>query len=68
MLKFEIYRDSAGEFRWRLVGRSNRILADSGEGYKRKGACIKAIAAVKVEAFNADVVELEAEAVEVEPL
>lgn len=28
-----VYEDAAGEFRWRLVGRNGRILADSAEGY-----------------------------------
>ncbi|QZY00930.1 DUF1508 domain-containing protein [Halobaculum rubrum] len=29
----EVYEDSAGEFRWRLVHRNGNILGDSGEGY-----------------------------------
>jgi uncharacterized protein YegP (UPF0339 family) len=30
---FELYPDAAGEYRWRLLHRNGRILADSGEGY-----------------------------------
>ncbi len=30
---FEIYRDTAGEYRWRLLSKNGRILADSGQGY-----------------------------------
>ncbi|WP_254767114.1 amphi-Trp domain-containing protein [Salinilacihabitans rarus] len=31
--RFEIYRDRAGEWRWRLVHWNGNIVADSGEGY-----------------------------------
>lgn len=41
-MRVEIYRDQSGEWRWRLVRRNNRIVADSGEGYQRKGGCIQA--------------------------
>ncbi len=30
---FVIYRDKAGEWRWRLFSANNRIVADSGEAY-----------------------------------
>jgi uncharacterized protein YegP (UPF0339 family) len=30
---FEVFRDRAGQWRWRLVHRNGRVLADSGEGY-----------------------------------
>jgi uncharacterized protein YegP (UPF0339 family) len=33
MWKFEVYRDAAGEWRWRLKAANGRIVADSGEGY-----------------------------------
>lgn len=36
-MKFHIYQDARGEWRWRLKARNGRIVADSGEGYKRKG-------------------------------
>ena len=35
-LRFEVYRDAAGEPRWRCVHPNGRILCDSGEGYSRK--------------------------------
>ena len=34
-LQIHIYRDTAGEYRWRMK-RSGRTIADSGEGYKTK--------------------------------
>ena len=45
-MKFHIYRDKAGEWRWRLVARNGRIRADSGEGYTRKFDCERAISDV----------------------
>lgn len=32
----EVYRDTAGEYRWRLRAANGEPLADSGEGYKRR--------------------------------
>lgn len=41
-MKFHIYRDTRGEWRWRLKARNGRIVADSGEGYVRKGGAERA--------------------------
>jgi uncharacterized protein YegP (UPF0339 family) len=30
---FQTYRDSRGDWRWRLVAGNGQIIADSGEGY-----------------------------------
>jgi len=35
-MKFEIYRDTRSEYRWRLKAANGRIIADSGEGYVSK--------------------------------
>ena len=32
-MRFVIYPDVSGQFRWRLVAGNNRIVADSGEAY-----------------------------------
>lgn len=42
-MKFQIYEDRRGEWRWRLRARNGKIMATSGEGYKRKAACEKAL-------------------------
>lgn len=43
MMKFEMYIDSDGDYRWRLRATRNRkILADSAEGYRRKVDCVQA--------------------------
>jgi uncharacterized protein YegP (UPF0339 family) len=34
---FEIYRDHAHEWRWRLRSANGRVIADSGESYTRQG-------------------------------
>lgn len=38
-MKIVVYRDGVGEWRWRIVARNGRVVADSGEGYKRRTAC-----------------------------
>jgi uncharacterized protein YegP (UPF0339 family) len=40
---FEVYEDRAGEYRWRLVHRNGRILADSGEGYASRSNARRAV-------------------------
>jgi hypothetical protein len=36
MYKFEYYKDSAGEWRWRISHQNGNIIAVSSEGYKNK--------------------------------
>jgi uncharacterized protein YegP (UPF0339 family) len=42
-----VYEDSSGEWRWHLRAANNRIIADSGEGYRDKQDCLHAIELVK---------------------
>lgn len=44
---FEIYRDGAGEWRWRLVHRNGNVLADGGEGYTRRRDARRAVDRVR---------------------
>jgi uncharacterized protein YegP (UPF0339 family) len=44
---YYIYKDSRGEWRWRLRASNGNILADSGEGYKNELDCINAIRSVQ---------------------
>lgn len=48
-MKFHIYQDARGEWRWRLKARNGRIVADSGEGYVRQGNAIRAAGMVREE-------------------
>lgn len=54
-LKFEIYRDSRSEFRWRLKAGNGRQIAKSDEGYKTKAACRKAVELIINEAGSATI-------------
>jgi uncharacterized protein YegP (UPF0339 family) len=50
MSEFEIYKDKAGEYRWRLRSSgSNKIIADSGEGYIHKHDCLNGIKLVQTQ-------------------
>jgi uncharacterized protein len=57
MYKFEVYKDKAGEYRWRLVAPNGQSIADSGEGYSSKESCLEGIASVKKNAPDAQIVE-----------
>lgn len=52
---FELYQDSSGEWRWRLVVSNGNIIADSGEGYKSKQGAKRGIESVKRNAPTATV-------------
>ncbi|MFW5965229.1 MAG: HVO_2922 family protein [Halodesulfurarchaeum sp.] len=56
---FELYEDSAGEWRWRLVAANGQIVADGGEGYSSKQGAKRGIESVKKGAPDADIVEVE---------
>jgi len=55
--EFELYEDSAGQWRWRLRHDNGNIIADSGEGYDNKGDAENGIESVKQNAPGAPVVE-----------
>ena len=42
-MKFVIYQDKAGKWRWRLKAGNGRIVADSGQGYSTKGNAKQAV-------------------------
>ena len=45
-LKFEVYQDSAKEYRWRLVSgedKDRHVLATGGQGYKAKADCLHGV-------------------------
>lgn len=54
--KFEIYKDKAGEFRFRLKATNGQIIAVS-EGYSSMASCENGIESVKKNAVDADIVE-----------
>ena len=55
--KFEVYKDKAGEFRFRLKATNGEIIASGGEGYTTKAACLNGVDSVKRNAPEAEIVE-----------
>ncbi|MFB6293677.1 MAG: HVO_2922 family protein [Halonotius sp.] len=56
---FELFTDSADEWRWRLVHENGNIVADSGEGYASRQKCEQGLESVKANAADADVVNVD---------
>ena len=54
--KFEVYKDKAGEFRFRLKARNGEIVL-SGEGYKAKASCLNGIDSIRRNAPDAPIVK-----------
>jgi len=52
---FELYKDAAGEYRWRLRHENGNIIADSGEGYAGKQGALNGIRSVKENAPDAPI-------------
>jgi uncharacterized protein YegP (UPF0339 family) len=50
---WELYKDAAGEFRWRLLSANGRIIADSGEGFATKGGAVISARTVATHAARA---------------
>jgi uncharacterized protein len=46
-MKYCIYTDVRGEWRWRLKAKNGEIIAVSSEGYKTRASCEAAIKLVK---------------------
>ncbi|GAB6880326.1 hypothetical protein JCM17823_26000 [Halorubrum gandharaense] len=55
--RFELFTDTAGEWRWRLRHHNGNVVATSGEGYTRKANARKGLASVVANAPGAVVVE-----------
>ena len=46
-MKYEMFKDAQGDWRWRLLASNGNIVADSGEGYSNKVDCRHGIDLVK---------------------
>ena len=55
--KFELYKDTKGEYRWRLVASNGQTIATGGEGYKSKDSAKAGIESVKKNAPSAAIEE-----------
>ena len=56
--KFEVYKDKAGEYRFKLKAANGEIIAVS-EGYSSKTSCMNGIQSVMKNASSAKIVELD---------
>jgi uncharacterized protein YegP (UPF0339 family) len=57
MVRFQIYQDRAGEYRWQLVAANNEIVAWS-EGYSSKESAINSANWVKLRTPSAPIHDL----------
>ncbi len=57
MPKFELYKDAAGKFRWRLKAPNGEIIGMS-EAYESKDSCKNGINSVKTNAPKAEIVDM----------
>ena len=57
MARFEVYKDTAGEFRFRLKASNGQVIA-SGESYKTKAGVLNGIASIKRNAADAAIVDV----------
>ncbi|KQP51438.1 DUF1508 domain-containing protein [Methylobacterium sp. Leaf108] len=46
-MRFELYRDAGGEWRWRLRAQNGNVIADCAEGYVRREDCEHGIGLVR---------------------
>ena len=54
-MKFNIFQDQAGEWRWHLAATNGQIIADSGEGYVHKQHCIDMVRRIRADAHLAEI-------------
>lgn len=57
-LRFDLYKDSRGAYRWKLKAANGQTIGDSGEGYKSRRACLEGIGLVQRGAASATIREI----------
>jgi uncharacterized protein YegP (UPF0339 family) len=57
-MKFEVYADASGSYRWRLVASNGQTVASSGESFASKANARRAAENVKDNAGKAEIVEV----------
>jgi uncharacterized protein YegP (UPF0339 family) len=57
-MKFEIYADASGQYRWRLIAANGQNVASSGEPFSSKANAIRAAENVRDNAGSATIVEV----------
>jgi uncharacterized protein len=56
--KFEVYKDKAGEYRFRLKAANGEVIATTSEGYRSKKSCMNGIQSVKKNVLKPKIVDL----------
>jgi len=51
-MRFKVYKDRKGEWRWTLYAANGRKIADSAEGYKRSSQAYKMIWRISTTPFT----------------
>jgi uncharacterized protein YegP (UPF0339 family) len=59
-MTFEMYKDTAEEFRWRLKANNGQVVAVSGEGYKNRSDCAGIIGKIRTESGTANILDVTA--------
>lgn len=54
---FEIYKDKAGHFRWKLIAKNGESVAEGGEGYAERRGAMNAVKKLKVWASTEKIVD-----------
>lgn len=57
VMHYEFYQDRKKEWRWRILARNGKIIADSGESYKRHAACKKSLDSMLAHAVTGSIIE-----------
>jgi uncharacterized protein YegP (UPF0339 family) len=57
-MRFEVYQDGGGEWRWRLLASNGAVVAVSAEGYRKNSDCWAVMNLVQDFAAMANVVEI----------
>lgn len=57
-MKFEIYPDAGGSYRWRLIAGNGQNIASSGESFDSKSNARRAAENVRDNAGKAEIVEV----------
>lgn len=53
---FKIYKDTAGEWRWRFTAKNGKTIAVSSEGYNNLADCESSVSLIKSETPSAPVI------------
>ncbi|MEO7118576.1 MAG: DUF1508 domain-containing protein [Candidatus Limnocylindrales bacterium] len=61
-MKFELYQDASGGWRWRARATNGQLTASSGEAFASKSNAKRSIEAFKKAAGDAEIVETDADA------